>query len=1024
MHREVRRGVVRRRPRLNYLLVVSDLLYMNSIQRWVERSGALVGSLTGMVAIKLFVAGLQRSVSVLFQRVVRLKKVDQALQGPIARRREVRDVLADLEIVLGTYQGKLTLSMGAFLEELEKSGVVEVMVQCALLEKDSQKVRTAFTELYARFLPPSKKECDAFYEGLMRAFAVIHREFSKDKTVFDLLRLQHSEISNRLASVESAIKRSKDEVVSFEQLESTIQKIAKGAQAALKNVRIETHRGAQNVEIAKIYIAPKVQYRNREALTKTIRSVGLQDSTFSPSSSHLIERRDQEPAFLIPYADMKASFRRIVILGDPGGGKSTLCQRLCFDMARSATLALAGGSRKEIPAQEQKIPIRIVLRQFEQARQQDPQLDIKTFVSRDLLHTVAANQVELEQTLTYLLSSGRALLAFDGLDEILDTARRREYVDLVSSFCNMYPLCPVLVTSRVVGYDIAPMAADFEEFVLERFDNSEVAAYALKFMVVVAGRDAAKGKEQADKFIEQTAANASDLRRNPLMLGLMCWLFYWTGDVPTNRPEIYKECAILMFEKWDPNRGIFADVPKDFDRLQLFTYLASKIYGVPELAGGVTTEWLQREAEVYFRTLYADRGKAVGEARRLVRFLTGRAWVMTEVGDGVFAFTHQTFLEYFFARSIDDACDRIDDVLKVILPRVVRREWDVVNHLALQIKSHRNTRRQEEALDSLVRALGAARAIARRRALSSFLASSLEYLSATEPAVQRAIEALFTNALSMGQAMRGSRFADLSKALRIARERKDFSTGVVAQLIAGALLGTDIATAEVVAGSIYLVESRNTLGEGDRSIPLSVVDLVKSKIKARFVSRELESPFAAAIAWSWFGRLVPEKFAGAAVEWLFKYPPIGSYISINGLLACALGASESHSADICDSSISKATYRRALDLIGRDGFSGREICLDAEYERKFGAHPPDFIWAESISEALSQDAPSAVGAYFGYCVQQTLRRSRDSTSESRAKFAELQQRLHSIVREDRWPTLAPALAQPTAVNVRWTAAQG
>ena len=54
-----------------------------------------------------------------------------------------------------------------------------------------------------------------------------------------------------------------------------------------------------------------------------------------------------------------------------------------------------------------------------------------------------------------LLLTGRAVVIFDGLDELLDTARRADVTTRVERFCAEYPLAPVLVTSRVVGYDQA-----------------------------------------------------------------------------------------------------------------------------------------------------------------------------------------------------------------------------------------------------------------------------------------------------------------------------------------------------------------------------------------------------------------------------------------------------------------------------------------------------------------------------------------------------------------------------------------
>src|SRR6267142_2067533 len=74
----------------------------------------------------------------------------------------------------------------------------------------------------------------------------------------------------------------------------------------------------------------------------------------------------------------------------------------------------------------------------------------------------------------------------------------------------------------------------------------------------------------------------------------------------------------------------------------------------------------------------------------------------SEMGDKVFAFTHQTFLEYFFALHIDEMHDSVKEVLNQVLPKVSRGEWDMVSHLSLQIKTYRNLRRQNEAIELLV----------------------------------------------------------------------------------------------------------------------------------------------------------------------------------------------------------------------------------------------------------------------------------------------------------------------------------
>jgi predicted NACHT family NTPase len=93
--------------------------------------------------------------------------------------------------------------------------------------------------------------------------------------------------------------------------------------------------------------------------------------------------------------------------------------------------------------------------------------------------------------------------------------------------------------------------------------------------------------DDVEQFLIQTSVNASDLRDNPLMLALMVWIFAIKGDVPANCFEIYKECATLMFERWDRNRGIVAKIPRDFELIDLFGFVAHEIFGKPALEEGV-----------------------------------------------------------------------------------------------------------------------------------------------------------------------------------------------------------------------------------------------------------------------------------------------------------------------------------------------------------------------------------------------------------------------------------------------------
>ncbi len=97
------------------------------------------------------------------------------------------------------------------------------------------------------------------------------------------------------------------------------------------------------------------------------------------------------------------------------------------------------------------------------------------------------------------------MVIFDGLDELLDTSRRRDVSERVEQFCSAYPLTPVLVTSRLVGYDQARL--DDEQFSCYRlggFGDQEVAEYTKKWFAAQEGFTSAKAAVKAEAFVVES----------------------------------------------------------------------------------------------------------------------------------------------------------------------------------------------------------------------------------------------------------------------------------------------------------------------------------------------------------------------------------------------------------------------------------------------------------------------------------------------------------------------------------------
>ncbi len=345
----------------------------------------------------------------------------------------------------------------------------------------------------------------------------------------------------------------------------------------------------------------------------------------------------------------------------------------------------------------------------------------------------------------YLLLNGRIIIIFDGLDELLETNYRQEISGDAETFCNLYPSVPVLVTSRQVGYEQAPLDPQrFEVVRLAPFGEEKTEEYVRKWFAVETDLSDDQRKQKVDSFLKESSI-VSDLRSNPLMLALMCNIYRGENYIPQNRPEVYEKCATMLFERWDKSRGIHMPLPFEAHIRPAMMYIAFWVYSHNEYQGGITEESLINKAVEYLaQWRFADLEEARKAAREFVEFCRGRAWVFTDVGttksgESLYLFTHRTFLEYFSGAYLARTNETAESLSSALLPRIAKREWDVVAQLAFQIKA----KNSEGAGDRLLRFLlepyqhGTAKV---EWNFLSFAARCLEFMVPSPPIVRELVE--------------------------------------------------------------------------------------------------------------------------------------------------------------------------------------------------------------------------------------------------------------------------------------------
>lgn len=399
----------------------------------------------------------------------------------------------------------------------------------------------------------------------------------------------------------------------------------------------------------------------------------------------------KEPHFNVE--DILASMHRIVILGHPGAGKSTFSLKICQELTKNYT--------KKPFAGRSVTPILVVLREYA-AKKKEKDISILEFIeltSKSLYQLNPPNGA-----FEYLLLNGRVMVIFDGLDELLDTKYRNEISGDIESFCHLYPSVPVIVTSREVGYNQAPLDQDqFEIYHLKDFNEDQVEEYVNKWFNSDEDLTMEEKRQKSRKFLKESI-NVQDLRSNPLMLALMCNLYKGANYIPRHRTDVYKKCAEMLFYNWDMTRQIKVPLKYDSSIEPALMYLSNWIYTDNSLQSGVTeSKLIKKTAEYLHSKRYEDLDEANQAAKDFITYCKGRAWVFTDMGsdrygESLYQFTHRTFLEFFAAAHIVRNNHSPEKLSKLLLPKIHKREWDIVAQLSFQ----RLDREVEGASDELL----------------------------------------------------------------------------------------------------------------------------------------------------------------------------------------------------------------------------------------------------------------------------------------------------------------------------------
>ena len=232
--------------------------------------------------------------------------------------------------------------------------------------------------------------------------------------------------------------------------------------------------------------------------------------------------------------------RLVALLGDPGAGKSTLALYLILSLVE-------GGADARLEAAfGQHLPLLIELRAYAGLRAQkkcDTFLGFLDYLGRTEGYGLTEHGLD-----SYLRQDGRALVIFDGLDELFDPAERETVARQIAGFATHYEHVRVVVTSRIIGYRRGVLSrAGFSHYTLQDLDRPQIEFFIRNWYELAFHQqpeEAEPRRRRLAKAVEESQS-IRELARNPLLLTILA-IIGKHQDLPRERWKLYDHAAGVL----------------------------------------------------------------------------------------------------------------------------------------------------------------------------------------------------------------------------------------------------------------------------------------------------------------------------------------------------------------------------------------------------------------------------------------------------------------------------------------------
>lgn len=424
--------------------------------------------------------------------------------------------------------------------------------------------------------------------------------------------------------------------------------------------------------------------------------------------------------------------RKLVIVGDPGAGKTTFAKRIAAKICQ-AWLDDELEPLKELGLSSRPLPVFIrvseLLAHIAKAddRKTGPLTSEAPMWLPHFLGTVCSD-CGLELDANYFkeaLQAGSCMVILDGLDEAASEQQRRSMSRLAEQASSTFADCQFVVTTRPAAYRHDVVLAGFTQVQVDSLENDAIEQFLNRWCGALFPENPRRAKEHCDEMLDALRSRIEIRRmaRNPVMLTALAVMYWNEKRIPQQRADLYESVIGWLARARKHSEGRLS--PERC--VGLLQKLALAMQSHPEgrqvqvtrhwAANAIADQW--REVPEEDRVNAADRFLAAEELDSGI--IVGR-------GDHV-RFWHLTFQEFLAARGLAALSDDHQKSILYADNAIYQPEWKEVGLLLAGVLYHQGIERVDRFVSACIDQLGRTSALADKAMCVGLVGAAVHDLS-------------------------------------------------------------------------------------------------------------------------------------------------------------------------------------------------------------------------------------------------------------------------------------------------------